>query len=149
MPKKIKPIRIQESLCILDCTTANLPIMCRISHWLCWPNVVSPWHDIKINSYEMLSMVCYRLFFSQLVSGRNSTNPAIWLVLEVGRNFLSAHHSRQNPSYWSISVNGLAGKRPKDWQLLSIFCPFYTSIDNWSMQVYLYSPLNSKESHCK
>ena len=48
------------------------------------------------------------LSFSQLVGGRNSTNPAIWLVPGAGRIFSFGPPQRAGSSCWSIFVNELA-----------------------------------------
>ena len=66
------------------------------------------------------------------VRGWNSTNPAIWLVTEVGRIFPS-----------SLLTEGRI-------IVLICFCE-QSSPNRQSMQVYmyLYSCLNGKESHCK
>ena len=75
------------------------------------------------------------LSFFRLVSGRNPTNPAIWLVPGAGGIF--SYGPLQRAEYVDrVDLFSWFNSR-----LSSIFRPFHTFIDGWSTQVYFYSQI--------
>lgn len=74
------------------------------------------------------------IFFSQLVSSCNSSNPAIWLVSQAGEIILFGSPQRVDLFSWTNNRGS------------TIFYLFRTPIDEKLTQVIPYSLLNGKES---
>ena len=98
-----------------------------------WTNIVS------------FSRLTFHYFFSQ---EGTVTNPVIWLVLSAGPDFPISDHCHRNAGKWCGRLVVLVNFREWTVAVMVSVCPFYTSIDDLSTQVYLYWPLNGKESHC-
>ena len=78
------------------------------------------------------------LSFFRPESGRNTTNPAIWLVPGAGGIFSYGPLQRAESVEFIYFLERISG-----------FFPFYTSINDLSTQLYFYSPLDGKESRRK